>query len=169
MKTVGRANSDGDLAHAKFLRVAECGGDQARLIDANDREITSGVLADQGRRHMAAIGQSRRNPGGFMHDVAVGEDEAVGREDKSRSATLALARFSGARPFCCLRNRDMHYGRADALDGSGDSGRVRVEQSPIRRAMVRSGAEIASGRIRKLRGRSEKSKTIFTSLGIHAG
>jgi hypothetical protein len=101
-----------------------------------------------------------------MDDVAVGEDEAVGGEDKSRAATLALARFSGARPSCCLRNRDMYDRRADALDGSGDSGGVRVEQSPIRTAMVSSGAEIASCPVIKLGGRPEKSKTIFSS---HAG
>jgi hypothetical protein len=60
----------------------------------------------------------------------------------------------------------MHYGRADALDGSGDSGRVRVEQSPVRSALVSSGAEIASCPVIKLGGRPEKSKTIFSS---HAG
>ena len=111
--------------------------------------------------------QLAREFGENVHPVLMDlEDEAVGGEDKSRAAALALARFSGARPSCRLRNRDMHYGRADALDGSGDSGGVRVEQSPIRRAMVSSGAEIASWRVRKLGGRPEKCKAIFSS---HAG
>src|SRR5437764_796736 len=136
LKTIGCANGDGDLADAQFLRVAELRRNQARLIDPNDGEITGGILADQGRGHVTAVGQSCRNASGFMHDVTVGEDEAVGREDESRAATLAVARLSRARAPCRLRNRDMHYRGADALDRSGDSGGVRVQQRSVRRAVV---------------------------------
>ena len=170
LKTIGRANGDGDLADAQFLRVAQFGRDQARLIDANNREITGGILADQGRGHMTPVGQSRRYAGGFMHDVAVGEDEAVGREDKSRAATLAFARFSRARASCRLRNGDMHDRRADALDGAGDRGGVRVQQSPVRRAMVSYRAEIACCRGPKTRREGPRKAKLFSpSLRIHAG
>ena len=60
LKAIGRANGDGDLAHAQFLRVSQFSRDQARLIDANDRQIAGGILADQGRGHMTPVGQSRR-------------------------------------------------------------------------------------------------------------
>ena len=39
-------------------------------------------------------GNVTANPHCLMHDMTVGQDESVGREDKSRAPALSFARFA---------------------------------------------------------------------------
>ena len=54
-----------------------------------------------------------------VHDVAVGKNEPVARDNKARAATL---------PALTAQHADIHYARRDALDDCRDSFRIRVEK-----------------------------------------
>jgi hypothetical protein len=44
-----------------------------------------------------------------VHHVTVGEHEAIGRENKSRAAAVALSRLTIARAAAALRDLDLRY------------------------------------------------------------
>jgi hypothetical protein len=58
---------------------------QLRGVHAHDGDIRIGVIADQLRLLTAAIRQGHDEPGGVMHDVAIGHNKAVGRQEKARA------------------------------------------------------------------------------------
>src|SRR5262249_35829340 len=90
LKAVRIANGNNQLTDPDALRIAKADRREIRRIDANDCEVGVGVIANRFRRKTTAIRKSHVNLCGVMNDVAVGQNEAVGREDKSRTAAAAL-------------------------------------------------------------------------------
>ena len=56
-----------------------------RRVNAYHRDISIGVITDQVSRLTAAIRQRHHELVSAMHDMAVGQNKAVGRKDKSRA------------------------------------------------------------------------------------
>ena len=114
-----------ELAGPKRLRVAELDGRQIRRRDADDGDVGVAVLADEVGRALAAVGQRHVDSRGAVHDVAVGQDEAVGREHEPRAAA-GLRTRSFRRPG--RADVDADDGRGHALDGVDHRPGVGVEE-----------------------------------------
>ena len=80
MEAVRIADRDRELADPHGARVAERRERQRRSVDADDREIGVRILADEIGPRRAAVGHHDRQGAARFHDVAVGQDQAVGRE-----------------------------------------------------------------------------------------
>ena len=106
-----------ELPGAERLRIAELDGRQIRRRDPDDCDVAVPILADEVRRALAAVGQRDVDGRRAVHDVAVGEDEAVGREHEPRAA-------AGLRPRALLAaggaDVDADDGWRDAVDGMND-------------------------------------------------
>jgi hypothetical protein len=136
LKSVGSADCDYELPYTKLLGVAESGGGKAgfvytRVVDANHSQVARGIVADGGCGHAAAVSQGDFNSAGAVYDVAVGEDQPVGSEDEPGASAAAFARFAGAGASGGLRDFDVDYGWADAIDCARDGARVGVKQGII--------------------------------------
>lgn len=70
---IGRADGHDPLADAQVGRVTPLHGNQTRGLDADDREVTLLVLADD-LRLVAGITDRNRHARGTVDDVAVGDD-----------------------------------------------------------------------------------------------
>ena len=95
------ADGDGDLAALQLARVAEPGGGQMhRLLDAHQREVGVGIVAEHAGGELAAFERRQRDRAGAVDDVAVGEREAVGRDDDpgAGAACRAFTRTTLGRP-----------------------------------------------------------------------
>jgi hypothetical protein len=70
-----------------------------------------------------------------VHDVAIGENQSIGREDEAGAASTAFARLTRTRSACRLEQRlmyfNVYYRRTDSLNRCGDRQRVRVEQAGV--------------------------------------
>ena len=84
------------------------------------------------------------NARGLVHHVAVGKDQSVRREHKSRAAALPLARLPGA-ATSCLRYINLDYRRTDLLRRRDYGIGVRIEQG---RVIKRTGWLLNHGRLR---------------------
>ncbi len=83
LESVGIADGDGELAYFESLRSAESGWRQDRHVGAEDSGVGVGVFADEGGRDVLAVSEGEADVVGFVDDVAVGHDEAVGGEDEA--------------------------------------------------------------------------------------
>ena len=113
-----------ELAHAEPARVAARDRHEAGRVDAQDREVGVGVVADEARGPAAAVGQRDPDGGRSLHDVAVRQQEAVRRQGEAGAAALAAA-APGA-------DRHVDDARGRALDGLHHRLRVRVERGRFR-------------------------------------
>src|SRR5215204_6270146 len=112
------ADGDRDLSNAQRARVSQRRPWQLRAgADANDGEIGVRIAADDVGLQLAAIRQRHSRPLHASDDVSVGDDEAVGGEDRARS----MAVFS----------RDPYDGRANDLHRADYRTRIRVEKSVV--------------------------------------
>ncbi len=131
LEAVRVADGDHELADAERLRVAEReppAGPRASMRE--DREVGVRVVADERRPGSSRpSGSVTSIVGRAVDDVAVGEDEAVGREDEPRPAAGL-----GARAFLAARGADVDVDdrRRDAIDGMDDRARVGVEKLVVR-------------------------------------
>ena len=89
------------------------------------------VVADNVGVGLPAVGKRHLDPLGAMHDVAVGQDEPVRRDDKARAAAQALARPAA--------HFDIYDRRPDFLGGADHGPRVGIQQSVVRRRRRRVG------------------------------
>src|SRR5579864_1755382 len=71
------------------------------------------------------------NAGSIVHDVAVGEHQAVRSKYKSGSAAMALARLSIPSAAGVLGDLDFRDGRADLLSCGDHRARVGIEQCGV--------------------------------------
>ena len=107
--------------------------------DADDGDVGIAVLADEVGGALAAVGQRDVDRGRAVDDVAVGEDEAVGREDEARAAARLRARAPGGARRADV---DADDGGCDALDGVDDGARIRVEELVVRGLVFVAGRPI---------------------------
>jgi hypothetical protein len=118
----GIADRDGDLAHADLLRIGEAQMPHVGQINAQHREVGVGIIADDLGARFATVGCLGVNRFGAMHDMAVGHDKTVRRNEEARSAAAAAM----ARP-----RLDMHDGRTGLAHGRAHRARIRIEESQI--------------------------------------
>ena len=111
-----------------------------RRIDAQQREVGVGIVADHARRELAAFGGHQLDARGAADHVAVGQHQPVGRDDDAGAG----ARAHGV---AAVPDVDPHHGRADAVDHVGDRPRIGIEQ---RRIVGRRGEAGGRRRIRVL-------------------
>ena len=86
-------------------------------MDSQDGEIGLGIVADHFRGEPATVGGGDADRAAAVHDVAVGEDEAVGREDEAGPGASARA-----------ADLDLDHRGAHALGRRDDGARVGVEE-----------------------------------------
>ena len=131
LKPKGVADRQHNLSNPKLLRIAEGSGGETGLVHTNHSQVAGGIVADGGCRHAAAVGHSDLDPARVMHDMAVGENQAIGSEYKTRTSTTPFARLTRAGSACGLMHLDIHYRGADALYGACDRAGIGIKQSMV--------------------------------------
>ena len=95
---------------------------KVRCINANHGEISVRIVSDKVGARFPAVGKVDHNFARTMHDVAVGQNKTVRRDDESRAT--AAARSVGPR-------FDVHHRRRDPVNCTNDGARIFVQQSDI--------------------------------------
>ena len=93
---------------------------ESRRGRPDDREIRIRILADELGRERSPVGERDVDALRVVHDVAVGENQAVRRDDKAR----ALAAVSAAIAAASQLDRDDRW--ANLLDRADDGLRICV-------------------------------------------
>ncbi len=128
------ADGDHELATFQAFGVAKrCCRQRHRLIDANERKIGIGIVADQPGVQILAIGgghvDARRGAGVRSSvgagDVTIGEDEAVRRNHDTRTGAAA------GLPGRAGMDGKPHHGGADPVDNVDNRARISVKQRLI--------------------------------------
>jgi len=138
LKSVGCANRNHDLPDAQALRITQRGRRQSRLVklrtlQADHREVARRVVSDQRCRHAPAIVHGHGDAHRLVHDMTVGEDQAIRSEHESRATAAAffILRLARACAAGALMYFDIHHRRAHALDRAGYRRRVGIEQGSV--------------------------------------
>ena len=77
------ADGDDELPDAQARESPSRAGDEVGRVDAHDREVGVRIVADELCREVAPVGQRDAERVGAVDDVAVGQDEAVAREEEA--------------------------------------------------------------------------------------
>ena len=150
------ADGDRDLAAPERLRVAEPRPGQVDgLLDMDEREVGVGIIADQPRVEACARPAWRRRRGRALRDMAVREDEAVGRQDDTGARAARLA---------ALEDVELDDGGADKVDDARDGIGIGVEQRRLGRA-----ATAASGGGTDEASSSRTNEGVMSSIGRPTG
>ena len=119
------ADRDHELPAPQPLRVAERRGrERDRRVDAHQRKVGVGIVADDARREAAPLGGHQLDARRAAHHVTVGQHQAVGRDDDARAGARA-------RRIAAVPDVDAHDRRADAVDHVGDRRRIGIEQRGV--------------------------------------
>ena len=104
-------------------------GSAAGGADAQHGEVRVGIAADQIGFDAGLFVQAHDQPLGAVHDMTVGEQIAVGREQESRTARVPriARRAAGA----ALRDLDEGDGRSDALQGADHGAGIGIEDRRV--------------------------------------
>src|SRR6266487_6239891 len=86
------SNGDHELTHAQVLRVGQTHIREPWCIDSNHREIGVRIVARHLRRIFASIRQIYSDRIRRMNDVAISQNESIGRHDETPSVTAELPR-----------------------------------------------------------------------------
>ena len=131
------ADRDHELAAFEPLGVAELRRRQRhRLVDAQQRQIGIRIVANHAGAQILAVGGGHIDArgaaaadAGCAGDVAVGEDQAVRRDDDARAGAAAFAAVLVV--DLAAADGERHDGRADAVDHVDNGARISVEQRLI--------------------------------------
>ena len=136
LKSVGIADGDYELSDAKLLGIAKGSGGEAGFVNTRivegTREIASRIVSNGSCRHAAPIGQRDLDAARVMDDVAVGKNQAIGSENKSRAAAPPFARLAGASAAGGLMHFNVHNRRTDEFHRAGYRAGIGVEQGVVR-------------------------------------
>ena len=134
--------------------------------DPNHGEIRLGIVTDELCRTIAAVGKVNDNSGSAVNDMAIGQNEAVGGDDESRSASRDVAR-----PILApLLNFDVHDGRRDPLGCAHYRARIFVKQRIVIRNIASVSKSRAVSRLGRLIQQGHHSWLIFLKhqeISIH--
>ena len=83
LKTVRVADRDGELADTNFFGIAQRRRHQSASGNADYRDVTGRIVPDHRGFKAAPIVQGHRQTAGVVDHVAVGQNETVGRENKT--------------------------------------------------------------------------------------
>jgi hypothetical protein len=97
--------------------------DKLGRIDSDNRKICLGIIADELRKAIAAIREIHGYSGSLMDDMAVGQNEAIGRNHESGSASGDIARST----FSPLLDLNVYNSRRDAANCAHHRARIFVE------------------------------------------
>ena len=120
------ADGDHELAALELFGIAKRRRRQGhRFVDAQQREIGIGVVADEPRPQFLAVGRGDVNACGGTEragDVTVGEDQAVRRQDDAGAgaATVLAAAVLAIRPGIAVMHGKLHHGGTDPVDDVDD-------------------------------------------------
>ena len=89
-----------------------------RAVDSQNGDVGIRIVAYEIGAVLPAVDERHRDGLRLADDVAVCEDEAVWREDETRSAASTF-------------DVDLHDGRADNFYGFNDRTRIRIEQRGV--------------------------------------
>ena len=133
LKPVRIADRNRHLARPQLLRISQWNGLQSGNIDSNDGKIGGRIIADGVSRSAPSVRQRHFDPRRVVHDVAIGENQSIGREDEAGAASTALAGLTRTSSACRLELLyfNVHYRRTDSLNRSRDRPRVGVEQASV--------------------------------------
>ncbi len=118
LQPVRVSERDRERTDAHVARVAERRRNEVARGDADDGEVGVGIVADDGTRKRAAVEQRDVERARVVDDVAVRDEEAVGREHEPRAAAAPAARG----------DLDVDDGRTSGFDRGRDGMRVCVER-----------------------------------------
>ena len=136
------ADGDHELATFEALGIAERRGRQRhRLDDPHQSEVGVGVIADEARGQVLAVRGCHLDAGRRTGDMAVGQDQPVGRHDDARSSAAA-GRASGLSSGWFGVDGEADHGRADTIDHVDDGARIGIEE---RLVLDRDGGVFAGG------------------------
>lgn len=116
LESVRAADGDGDLSDADGIRVAQPRMGEPRGVDANHRQIRFRVFANHGGIEHQTVREPHFKFDPAVNDVAVRENEAVRRDDKTGAAASGFG-LGLAMGFV---NANVHHRRTDGLDHTGD-------------------------------------------------
>jgi hypothetical protein len=97
------------LTGPQLLRISQRNSLQTGGVNANHRKIGRRIVADGVGGSAPPVGQRHFDPGGVMHDVAIGENQAIGRKYEAGATSASLPRLAGAISPGRLRRSDMMY------------------------------------------------------------
>src|SRR5437773_4639308 len=123
LETERIANRYCHLPDAQAFGIGQTYMGELGCIDPDHSEISVGIVADELCRTIAAIREVHHDPGGIMDDMTVGQNEAVRRDHKSRSASGNIPRPS----FGALLDLAVHNSGRDPRDCAYDRTRIFVE------------------------------------------
>ena len=121
------AHRDHELADAQRRGVAELRDRQAARREPNHGEIGRRIVADELDAEPVAVGRLGRELPAVVHDVAIGDRVAVGRDQEAGAAAAA--------PVAVLP-RDADHRRRHGLDDVDHRLRIGVEQVGVARGAV---------------------------------
>jgi hypothetical protein len=94
------------------------------VVNAHQREIGVGVVADHAGDQIAAVRRHDHDTRGSLHHMTIGEDQPIGRyDDAGPAACLARIAFGA--------HVDAHDGGTDPLDDVDHGARIGVEQGGV--------------------------------------
>ena len=130
LETVGTADGDRNLANPHGLQTAETRVNEMGRVDAQDGEVRVRIIADQGRGEHPSVRQGDFDFVGRVDDVAVRENEAIRRDDKTRSAAARVRPLVSLAPGTPHAN--VHHGWLNFLDDARNGLGIGVEQFSVR-------------------------------------
>ena len=149
LEPVRVADGDHQLTHADRRRVAERRRHQIVAGDPHHREVGLRVGAYQVRLELPPVRQRGGQRLGVGHHVAVGEDEAVGREDESGGSAV--------------RGIEVDHRRRHRVDRLDHGARVRIEPRVGGAARLHAHAAMIGRRI----ARAERVQVRFRAVAHH--
>src|SRR6185312_6993125 len=94
-------------------------------------DIAIGILPDDLAADVMPIGQRDHDLARAVHDVAIGQDVAVGREDDARSGALGELAAAERRGANDLGDADLYDGLADGVYDADNASRIGVESGNV--------------------------------------
>ena len=120
------SDRDHQLAHSQIFRICQAHVDKLWRIDANNGEISIGVIARQLSGIFAAVRQVNGDRARVMNNMAVRQNKSIWCDYKPRAVPADFALSTSCADS--LLDVDIDYGRRDARDCADDRARIRVEQ-----------------------------------------
>src|SRR5436309_12965596 len=125
-KTERISDRDHQLAYSQILGICQAHVLQLWRIDANDGEIGIRVIACQLGWVVTAVRQINGDSGRVVNDVAVRQNESIGRDHKSGAVSAEFPRSRSCADALFYVYVD--YGWRYACDCAANCARMRVEQ-----------------------------------------
>ena len=126
LEPVRTADGDGDLADSQGLRITKANVNQMGRVDAHDSEVRVRVVAHKRCRKHPSVCQRDFDLVRGVYDMAVRQQETIGRDDKARAAATLLLCWPSL--TFTLAHTNVNHSRFSPLDNSRHRQGIPVEQ-----------------------------------------